>query len=142
MEFLSKSEHDTENHAKALAEKLCGSETICLYGDLGAGKTVFSRALIRALTNDLELDVPSPTFSLVQEYETPKGPLFHFDCYRLEDPQEIYELGWEDIIGQSIALIEWPSNIQTLLPAKRLDITITNVENKEHQRVITIKEVK
>lgn len=140
MEFILKSESETQKHAAALAQKLQGQETLCLFGNLGMGKTVFSRALVRALSNDETLDVPSPTFSLVQEYETPKGPLFHFDCYRLEDPNEVFELGWEDVIGQSIALIEWPERIQSLLPTKRLDIHFSNVENEPNHRVIEIKE--
>ena len=139
MIITSKSEQNTQDCARDLASQLKNHETLCLYGNLGVGKTVFTRALIRAVSEDPNLNVPSPTFSLVQEYEIPRGALFHFDFYRLEDPEEIYELGWEDILGQAITIIEWPEKIAPLLPRKRLDITITNVENEPSHREIHIE---
>ena len=139
MQFISKSEDDTKAKANEIATQLKGKETLCLYGNLGMGKTLFSRALIRAICNDPDMNVPSPTFSLVQEYETSTSPLFHFDCYRLEDPEEIYELGWEDIIGQSITIIEWPERIAPFLPRKRIEIKFENIENQSTHRAITIE---
>ncbi len=128
---LSKSEQETAEIATKLAPTLKKGDIICLYGDLGAGKTLFSRALIRALCANPTLEVPSPTFTLAQTYER-KGqecPIWHFDLYRLEDPEEIYEIGWQDALFEGIILVEWPVRLGALLPPKRIDITIQTIEN-------------
>ena len=85
---------------------------------------MFARAAIRALCGDPGLDVPSPTFTLVQVYDAPIAPLWHFDLYRLKEPAEIYELGWEDCLAGGIAIVEWPDRIEALLPARRIDVAI------------------
>ena len=138
MIITSHSEDDTVRAADNLARDLQDKQIIALYGDLGAGKTVFARALVRALTNDPELEVPSPTFTLVQIYESGSGPVHHFDLYRLEDPEEIFELGWEEALAEGITIIEWPERLGALKPKASLDIRISGVDNTPDQRMIQI----
>lgn len=103
--------------AAAVAPHLHAGAIMSLEGDLGAGKTAFARALIRNLASNPALEVPSPTFTLVQTYETSKGEIWHFDLYRLKHPEEIYELGWEDALAsKAILLVEWAERIAPLLP--------------------------
>jgi tRNA threonylcarbamoyladenosine biosynthesis protein TsaE len=106
--------------AAAIATHLRPGDSLCLTGTLGMGKTTFARALIRALTRPDE-PVPSPTYTLVQTYDTPQGPLWHFDLYRLMQAEEVYELGWEES-DTAIRLIEWPDRLGGLMPQDRLDI--------------------
>jgi tRNA threonylcarbamoyladenosine biosynthesis protein TsaE len=102
---------------------------------LGAGKTALARALIRHLMNNPIQDVPSPTFTLVQTYETPIGNLWHFDLYRLKAPQEIYELGWEDALAEkAIILIEWAERLERLLPSNAMHIKIS-VESDNSRKI-------
>lgn len=135
---VSNSESDTAAIAAELAARLGPGDILLLRGNLGAGKTVLARALIRALCSDDTLEVPSPTFTLVQTYDTPKGPLWHFDLYRLKDPEEIYELGWEDALAGGIVIVEWPERLGNLTPAQYLDIRIKAVENEPGKRNIEI----
>jgi len=135
MQISSHSEDDTQQAAQKFAPTLKNGDIVCLRGDLGAGKTVFCRHLIRALCDDPALEVPSPTFTLVQHYDSEHGPLWHFDLYRLEDPEEIYETGWEEARSEGIILIEWPERLGTLLPAQHIDISIKTGQN---ERIITI----
>lgn len=104
---------------------------ITLSGTLGAGKSVFARALIRALTGDPALTVPSPTFTLVQTYDSKHGPIHHYDLYRVEHPDEIYELGWEDSLTEGISIIEWPERLAGMKPADTLDIHIEATDNNK-----------
>jgi len=97
-------------------------DVIALKGELGAGKTCFARAFIRARGGDEE--VPSPTFTLAQVYELANAAVWHFDCYRLRDPEEAWELGIEDAFRDGISLIEWPERLGPLLPARRLEIAL------------------
>ncbi len=108
--------------ARRLAPVLKAGDVIALHGGLGAGKTTFSRALIEALLGRAT-DVPSPTYTLVQTYDGPDFPIFHMDLYRLEQPDEVFELGWEDT-QEGLALIEWPERAGPHLPAWRLDLTL------------------
>ncbi len=111
---------------------------VLLHGDLGMGKSVFSRAVIRTLCGDDAMDVPSPTFTLVQQYDAPSGSIWHFDLYRLSDESEIYELGWDDAINDGVALVEWPERLGYLRPKKRIDVFIAPVENTPDSRKIEI----
>ncbi|MBT7954185.1 MAG: tRNA (adenosine(37)-N6)-threonylcarbamoyltransferase complex ATPase subunit type 1 TsaE, partial [Rhodospirillaceae bacterium] len=115
-----------ENATAALATKLAGiaepGDVIALIGDLGAGKTSFARAFVAAKGGDGE--VPSPTFTLVQLYEFANGDVYHFDLYRLEEADEIFELGIEDAMSDGISLIEWPDRMGAYLPVERLDIVL------------------
>ncbi len=138
MEFISESEKNTQDFATRLAKDVKPGAVLCLHGDLGTGKSVLCRALIRALSNDPALDVPSPTFTLVQTYDTPAGIIYHFDLYRLEDPEEIWELGWEEALADGITLIEWPEKAGPYIPEKAAMITLTQLS--ETRRKITINE--
>ena len=112
----------TVDLARALAPLLKAGDVIALHGGLGVGKTTFSRALIEALLGR-EVQVPSPTYTLVQTYDGPDFPIFHMDLYRLEQPDEVFELGWDET-PDGLALIEWPDRAGPNLPAWRLDLTL------------------
>jgi tRNA threonylcarbamoyladenosine biosynthesis protein TsaE len=114
----------TEDLAARVGSLLRPGDVVALRGDLGAGKTSFARALIQSL-GDPDDEVPSPTFTLVQTYETPAGSIWHFDLYRLSGADEVIELGWDEVRVDGIALVEWPDRLGSLLPADRLDIQIT-----------------
>ncbi len=106
----------TERLGTALAARLRRGDVVGLKGPLGSGKTTLARAILRAAAGDNELVVPSPTFTLVEVYETPRGTFWHFDLYRLEEPAQVFELGWEEALAEGIALIEWPERLGDLLP--------------------------
>jgi tRNA threonylcarbamoyladenosine biosynthesis protein TsaE len=116
----------------ALAELTRPRDVIALRGSLGAGKTVFARGFIRALGGGPE--VPSPTFTLVQAYDVDPAAVWHFDLYRLQSPDEAYELGIEEAFSGSICLIEWPERLGALLPADRLDVTLEFGEGETRRR--------
>jgi tRNA threonylcarbamoyladenosine biosynthesis protein TsaE len=98
-------------------------DVIALEGDLGAGKTTLARGFIRALCG-AELEVPSPTFTLVQTYEAPDATIWHFDFYRLERPEEAWELDIEEAFAEGISLLEWPERLGALLPRKHLAVRL------------------
>jgi tRNA threonylcarbamoyl adenosine modification protein YjeE len=100
-------------------------DLITLSGDLGAGKTTFARALIGHLAGDTGIEVPSPTFTLMQSYELPRFTLTHADLYRLSEPAELAELGFEEEADDTVMLLEWPDRAAGFLPADRLDIALT-----------------
>lgn len=123
-EFALAGEAATLALGAALAPRLKAGDVVALWGDLGTGKTALSRGLIQALAGD-PVEVPSPTFTLVQTYDFPDSPsLWHFDLYRLEDPEEAFELGIEDAFADCISLIEWPDRLGGYLPPRRLDVTL------------------
>ena len=139
--IIARSEQDTAQTAQNVAAALQGNEIILLHGPLGSGKTVFARAMIRALTDQPELEVPSPTYTLVQIYDASKGPVNHYDLYRLKNPEEIYELGWEESAASGITIVEWPERLGPLSPKRRIDIRLANVMNEPHSRKIEISQV-
>ncbi len=108
-----------------IAAMLEPGDLITLSGDLGAGKTALARALIRHLADDETVEVPSPTFTLMQAYELPRFTLAHADLYRLSGPGELPELGFDDIPERAVTLLEWPDRAAGFLPADRLDIALT-----------------
>ena len=112
----------TEALARRIAPHLRAGQVIALEGGLGAGKTSFARALVSALLGE-PTDVPSPTYTLVQTYDGPDFPIYHFDLYRLDDPADLDELGWEDTLD-GLALIEWPGKAGARLPAWRMTISL------------------
>ena len=100
----------TERFAARVAALLRPGDTILLAGPLGAGKTAFARALLRDAADDPALDVPSPSFTLVQTYRTRHGPVHHYDLWRLDGPAALTELGWDDALDD-IVLVEWPDRL-------------------------------
>ena len=123
-DFRLDREADTARLGAAVAGELRAHEAICLSGPLGAGKSSLARGLIRALAG-ADTDAPSPTFTLVQTYATPRFPLAHFDLYRLARPEEALELGLDDALDEGAAVIEWAEKLGHHLPADRLDIELT-----------------
>jgi tRNA threonylcarbamoyl adenosine modification protein YjeE len=117
-------EAGTRRLAGDLAAIVAPGDVIALHGDLGVGKSAFARALIRALAGEPDLEVPSPTFTLVQTYATPRLVVGHFDLYRLSDPDELLEIGFDDALDTALTLIEWPDRAGDRLPEDRLDIEI------------------
>lgn len=121
-------EQDTIAFGKRLAARLQPGDVVCLSGPLGAGKSTMARAIITAFHETARLPVPpipSPTFTLVQVYTLPDVTLWHFDCYRISDPDELFETGWDEALTDGITLIEWPEKITPHLPVRRLDITLS-----------------
>ena len=108
-------EKDTFEFARQLGEQASPGEIYCLEGDLGTGKTVFAKGFAAGL--GIREPVTSPTFNIVKEYEEGRLPLYHFDVYRIADPDEMYAIGYEDyFFGQGVCLVEWSSLIQELIP--------------------------
>lgn len=102
----------TERFATTLAQRVQPGDLLALTGDLGAGKTTFARAFIRAVCGADDIEVPSPTFTLVQTYDAPDGTMiFHSDLYRLKGPEDIEDLGIEEEREMSILLVEWPDRM-------------------------------
>jgi hypothetical protein len=115
-----------ETATRALAREIMSfvgaNDLVTLTGDLGAGKTTFARYLIRALLDDEALEVPSPTFTLMQVYEGPKFPIVHADLYRIAQPDELVELGWDEAADGALVLVEWIDRAGDRIPPDRLDI--------------------
>jgi len=126
----------TQALAARLAPHLRAGDVVTLRGDLGAGKTALARFLIRHLAGDEAEEVPSPTFTLVQTYEHLTPAIWHFDLYRLTDPGEVVELGWEEA-RDACALVEWSERLGPLLPRDRLDVQLTLDGPTARQVVIT-----
>jgi len=118
-------EQATARFAIDIAAALEPGDLVTLSGDLGAGKTTFARALIRYLANDDTIEVPSPTFTLIQTYELPRFLLVHADFYRLSGTAELAELGFDDLPERTVVLLEWPDRAAGFLPPDRADITFT-----------------
>lgn len=137
MEFITRNEQETANIAGEFAASLKKGQVIGLYGDLGVGKSVFCRALIQTALKDTNLNVPSPTFSLVQTYETEAFEIWHFDLYRVEDMEEIYEIGWEEALADGVSLIEWPERIEPLLPSDTIKITFEELDETSRKIIIS-----
>lgn len=134
----TRSEAETIAFAKNFAKGLSAGDIVLLQGDLGMGKSVFSRAVIKHLCNDEHMDVPSPTFTLVQTYGAAIGDVWHFDLYRLNDPSEVYETGWEEAISGGIVLVEWPERLGALKPAAAIDIILSGESASPDTRIIKV----
>jgi tRNA threonylcarbamoyladenosine biosynthesis protein TsaE len=133
---------DSENGTAALAIRLAPllrtGDVVVLAGELGAGKTAFARALIRHLAGADE-EVPSPTFTLAQVYETPEITVWHYDLYRLAEKEaDILELGWEESLRGGVSLVEWADRLGGLLPRDRLEIKISHIKDSENERDIEL----
>jgi tRNA threonylcarbamoyladenosine biosynthesis protein TsaE len=144
----------TARLARSLAALARNGDVIALVGELGSGKTAFARAFINALPRPEAApertrehaqeraqepvepeEVPSPTFTLLQTYERAPAPVWHFDLYRLARPDEVYELGFEEALGDGILVIEWPERLGPLLPAERLELRFDFAGRAEARRV-------
>lgn len=138
MEFISNSLEDTDRFANEYAATIREGDVICLYGDLGAGKTTFTKALCLAL--GFAGEVTSPTFTLCNEYSG-RMLIYHFDMYRLKSPSEAIDSGLDEILraGNGVCIVEWPENLGSLLPPCR-KITITKLG--ETSRKFTTEEAK
>ena len=137
MEHYTHSEAETEAVGEALAKDLAPGTVIAFTGDLGAGKTAFTRGLARGL--GIRDRITSPTFTIVNEYEGGRLPLFHFDMYRLESSDELFDIGWEDYLHRGgVCAVEWSEKVSdALTDALRVDIRRGAEEN---DRIITIGE--
>ena len=131
--ILSKSVLQTEKIAAYLATKLKGNEIIALYGDLGAGKTSFTKGLAKALEVNPD-EVHSPTFTLLNEYNG-KYKIYHFDMYKINFLEELYSLGFFDFIENGIIITEWSENIDKFLPENTIKVHIEYVQN-ENERIL------
>jgi tRNA threonylcarbamoyladenosine biosynthesis protein TsaE len=126
----------TEALAARLAARATPGDSILLEGDLGAGKTAFARAFLRAASDDPALEVPSPTFTLVQIYETKIGPIFHYDLWRLDGSDSLVELDWDDA-RDGIVLVEWPDRLGALRPEDALMIAFRMGEGEAREATLT-----
>ncbi|MCQ2509744.1 MAG: tRNA (adenosine(37)-N6)-threonylcarbamoyltransferase complex ATPase subunit type 1 TsaE [Lachnospiraceae bacterium] len=138
-QFETYSPEETFLLAKGLGEKAVPGQIYTLNGDLGVGKTVFTQGMAAGL--GIDEPVNSPTFTIVQEYESGRLPLYHFDVYRIGDPEEMEEIGYDDyFFGEGITLIEWAELIEELIPENRISITIEkNPEKGFDYRMITVE---
>jgi tRNA threonylcarbamoyladenosine biosynthesis protein TsaE len=116
-----------------IAASLRVGDAVALQGDLGAGKTTLARAILHAL--GVTEEVPSPTFTLVQHYETPSLNVRHYDLYRIENPAEIEELGLDEALDDGAALIEWPERALAWMPADRLHVSLSLKDGKRRAEV-------
>ena len=115
----------TEAFATHLCQYLRQGDLITFEGELGVGKTTVARQIIRTLSERPTEEVPSPTFNLVLIYAFPRLTIWHFDLYRIEAPEETWEIGLEDALAEGIALVEWPDRLGSYLPEDRIDIGLT-----------------
>lgn len=122
--------------AEDLAALLSAGDLIALSGNLGAGKSTFARALLRAFAANSALEVPSPTFTLVQTYDLPRLTVSHLDLYRLEDPEELLELGLDELVSTGAALVEWPEKAGHLLPSGALFLTFSAGHDDDGRHVV------
>lgn len=130
----------TDRLAQQIAPLLQTGDVLILQGNLGAGKTTFARSLLRAL--GVKGEVPSPTFTLVQTYETPSFAVHHFDLYRLQDPSELEELGFDESLVHGIAVVEWPERAAERLASDRLTpnrLTLHFVEDTTRGRTCQLQ---
>lgn len=119
---ICKTLEHTKNFAAQIATHLMVGDTLFLLGDLGVGKTAFARYLIQSLCG-IDTIVPSPTFTLVQMYDSRLGPLWHFDFYRLDTPEDIFDVGYEEAV-EGVSIIEWPDKMGGFKPKNAIEISI------------------
>ena len=134
--FVSNGPLETEELASALKENLQNGDIILLKGEIGAGKSLFARSLIQTAMDQVE-EVPSPTFTIVQTYETKLGSIWHADLYRLTDQSEIFELGLIDAFVSEIVIVEWPERLGHLEPQDALTVEIIILENDKREVIFS-----
>lgn len=134
------SPEETFQAGKRLGEQAGKGQVYCLDGDLGVGKTVFTQGFAKGL--GIQSDVNSPTFTIIQQYEEGRLPLYHFDVYRIGDISEMDEIGYEDCFyGEGVCLIEWASLVEEIIPETAIEIRIEkDLEKGFDYREITVEE--
>ena len=137
--FHSKCENDTLNFAKKFASKLNKSDVIVLSGDLGSGKTKFTEGILSKF--NLENEISSPTFTIVNEYSSNDINIFHFDVYRLEDSSEFYAIGGDEYFDKGICIIEWGEIIEDALPKDYIKIDFSRNPDIENERILNIQSI-
>lgn len=132
------SEKETQNFAMEIAKNVKKGDIYCLCGELGAGKTNFSKAFAKGL--GIKEEITSPTFTIVNEYRENDISLFHFDVYRINDIEELYEIGYEEyFFSNGVCLIEWAELIKEIIPQNAIWINIKkNIEKGENYRIIEV----
>ena len=136
MQRYSTSEGETEAIGRDLAARLAPGAVVAFTGDLGAGKTAFVRGMAQGL--GISQRVTSPTFTIVNEYEGGRLPLFHFDMYRLRDAEDLFDIGWEDFLARGgICAVEWSENIRPALDEETIYVDIRRGEG-ENDRILTL----
>ena len=137
MEFITNSPEETEALGAALGKRLPAGTVIAYRGDLGAGKTAFTRGLARGL--GCTEQVTSPTYTIVNEYLGGRLPLFHFDMYRLTSSDDLWDIGWEDYLERGgVCAVEWSENVADAMPEGTVYVTIERAPEGENARIITI----
>ena len=135
MQFITHSAEETEALGERLAQTLTGGEVVAYFGELGAGKTAFTRGLARGL--GISMRVTSPTYTIVNEYSGGRLPLFHFDMYRLGSSDELFDIGWEDYLARGgVCAVEWSENVTDALDGA---ITVRIEKTAADERRITIE---
>lgn len=135
--YDSYSKEDTFKLGKELAINAKPGDIFALSGDLGVGKTVFAKGFAQGL--DIKENIASPTFTFVLIYENGRLPLYHFDMYRIADPEELEEIGYEDyFFGNGVCLVEWPSRVEELLPDNTIRVNISKDLSKDfmYRRIV------
>ena len=127
---------ETENIAQNIAKNLSGNEIIAFFGDLGVGKTAFIHGIAKYFK--IENEVSSPTFSIINEYQTDKFTIYHFDMYRVNTPEDLESTGFFDYIDSGVMLIEWSENIENFIPKNAIKVLIEKT-SYENERIITIE---
>lgn len=136
MQLISKSEIETKNIAKKIASQLKIKDIIILEGDLGAGKTKFTEGVLEYF--NLQDEISSPTFTIVNEYNTQKFNIYHFDVYRLSDLDEFYAMGGEEYFEKGVCIIEWGEIIEECLPKDYIKINISRDLENENIRKLDV----
>ena len=139
MEYISCSEFDTEQIGEQLASQLRPGDVVAYSGGLGMGKTAFTRGLARGLGYSGR--VTSPTFTIVNEYPGVL-PLFHFDMYRLEDSDALFDIGWDDYLSRGgVCAVEWSEQVADAIPVDAVTVVIRRHPEEENWRIITVEGV-
>ena len=137
--FLSKSPEDTLKFAKNFAKNLKIGDVIVLLGDLGSGKTKFTEGILSFF--GIENEISSPTFTIVNEYNSDTANIYHFDVYRLKDSSEFYSIGGDEYFDKGICIIEWGDIIEDALPGKYTKITFERDDKNENYRNLKIEDI-
>ena len=138
-EFVSHSEDETIKFADEFAKKLNKHSVIVLCGDLGSGKTKFTEGILKHF--NLEDEISSPTFTIVNEYDAEKFKIFHFDLYRLEDVDEFYAIGGDEYLQNGLCIFEWGEMIEEILPSEYIKITFSRENKNADFRKLKIEEI-